>query len=82
ADADAGAPLLPAELAALEPAARRALTQAVRELDLGRSARLLADIAAAQPQLAARIGAMLAQQQYLDLWQLLQEAGAAPALAP
>ena len=73
------APLAPADLAQLEQPVRRALMQAVRELDLGRSAGVLAGIAAGQPQLAARIAAMLAQQQYLDLWQLLQEAAAAPA---
>ncbi|HAT31042.1 MAG TPA: hypothetical protein DCW29_09395 [Janthinobacterium sp.] len=82
ADAAAEAPLLPADLARLPEPARRTLMRAVRDLDLGRTGAALAEIAAQRPQLAARIGDMLAQQQYLDLWQLLQEAGAVHAGAP
>ncbi|MDC8760904.1 response regulator [Janthinobacterium fluminis] len=75
------APPLPADLAALAPALRRALMQAVRELDLARAHAALAEVAAAAPALAAPITAMLEQHQYLDLWQLLQEAGAPQAAA-
>ncbi|MET3133214.1 two-component system sensor histidine kinase/response regulator [Oxalobacteraceae bacterium GrIS 1.11] len=67
-------PLQPFELAGIDPALRRALAQAVRELDLGRSVLLLAALEADSPLLAARIASMMAQHQYLDLWQLLQEA--------
>jgi PAS domain S-box-containing protein len=70
-------PLRAADLAALAPALRRALMPAVRELDLGQAAAILARIAQEQPYLAGlaeRLGTMIARHQYLVLWQLLQEA--------
>ncbi|MES2017938.1 MAG: ATP-binding protein [Pseudomonadota bacterium] len=67
------APLTPDELAPLPPAHRADLMRAVRELDQLEAALILDRIAAEMPQLAARIGVMLDQEAYLQLWQMLHD---------
>jgi two-component system sensor histidine kinase/response regulator len=76
---DAGlAPLTVAALAALPQAQRADLMRAVRELDQLQAAAILERVADELPQLAARIVAMLDQEAYLELWQLLHDASATP----
>ena len=68
---------LQADMAQLDPRQRQALLDAVRALDLRRSAIVLAGVATELPQLAACIGAMLGDHQYPQLCQwLMQEPGA------
>ncbi|CDG83511.1 sensory box protein [Janthinobacterium agaricidamnosum NBRC 102515 = DSM 9628] len=67
-------PLLAGELETLQPQARRALQQAVRQLDVRGGAVILAGIAASEPLLAGRIGLMIGNHQYQQLWQLLDDA--------
>jgi len=64
------------ELARLDAPQRQALLDAVRALDLRRSAIVLAGIATELPNLAARIGVMLDHHQYQQLCQWLSQESA------
>jgi len=64
-------PLSATDLAPLPDELRSALKQAVADLDLARIERQVGQLAASEPQLAARLRAMLERAQFRQLWELL-----------
>jgi two-component system sensor histidine kinase/response regulator len=65
--------LNPADLDGLEPATRRALRDALQQLDIRRVGTMLAELDAGHGKLAVAIGAMLEKHQYRELCAMLED---------